>query len=487
MRKAIVTFVLLLLLAALGVSLWLGVGKTRAYAAHLVPGAAPSTASAAPSGSAASAPSAPATSSAPVPAASGSAAPEPKPAADRTLTVIGLGWDLLAPGLLAAEGLKSSEPSVFGRASLKVSFTVASTMPEVERALASGGAAGGADLALVPLSELTFAYERLRALDPRVFFVTGWSQGKDTLLGAPLTKLPSAGTIGVQYTGGADPLMLALLSLDLSGVGLDRSKVDENLQNAVLRARGGAALDVGATKQEDVVLGTRDASRLLPYVLVAPGPQLEEREGVLADFVQGFLAGTELLLKDRAKAARTVAALDGAPEALALLHALADVEPIRLHENTALLGLAGRGALPLEALIEWQLRARRAAHLGQGRAEQSLVDARIVTKLARSQPKLLTPSEPAKRRPNAGAAEPLLERMFPKDDEEAISLAIGTLAAVFPRLDVRVTLPARSAKARAELLERAALRYDLDRARLSLGTGPVKAGGAALVQVLRAL
>jgi hypothetical protein len=280
-----------------------------------------------------------------------------------------------------------------------------------------------------------------------------------------------------------------LLSLDLSGASLERSKIDEHLAGALLRARGGGLVDQSAIKQEDVVLSTREASRLLPYVLVAPGPQLEEREGVLADFVQGLLAGTDALLKDRAKAARTLSAFEGAPEALTLLHALADWEPIRLHENTALLGLAGRGALPLESLIDWQFRARRAAHLGLGLApDQPLVDGRVVTRLVRSHPKLLQPSEPPKRRAaGAGAAEPLLERVFQKDDDEAIVAALGVLAAVFPRFDVRVTLPTRTAKARAEWLDRAALRYDIDRARLVLGTAPIKNGGFAQLQVLRAL
>jgi len=482
-RKTIVTVVLLGLLVVLGVSLALGAGKTRAYAARLLERSAAPSASV----SASAAPSARAPAAAPSVSSSG-AAPEPKLEVDRSLAVIGLGWELMAPGLLGADGLKSTDSSAFGRAGLKVSLSVAGAMPEIERALAKGGGApSGADLALLPLSELVNAHERLRALDLRVFFVSGWSQGKDTLYGTSLTKLPSAGNLAIEYTGGADPLLLALLALDLTGTALDRAKLEEHVADAVLRAKGGTSIDPAA-KQQDVVLGTREASRLLPYVLVAPGPQLDEREQVFADFVQGFLAGTDLLLKDRAKAARTLAAIETAPEALSLLHALADWEPIRLHENTALLGLSGRGALPIEALIDWQLRARRAARIGASLVpEQSLVDPRVVTRLARAQPKLLQPPEVPKRRAATGAPESLLERIFQKDDEEAIVAAIGVLAAVFPRLDVRVTLPSRSAKARVELLDRAALRYDIDRARLLIGTAPPKNGAAALLQVLRAL
>lgn len=482
MRKAIVTIVLLALLIVLGVSLVLGAARTRAYATRLLDrGAAPSASNSSSAVTSVRAPVA-------APSASASTTPsEPKLQVDRSLAVMGLGWDLLAPGLLAADGLKSSEASAFGQAGVKVSLSVAAAMPEVERALASGGgAAGGADLALLPLSELVNAYDRLRALDLRVFFVAGWSQGRDTLLGTSLLKLPNSDSIAIDYAGGADPLLLALLSLDLAGVSLDRAKIGEHVANPLLRAKGGTLLDE-ATKQQDVVLSTREASRLLPFVLVAPRPQLEEREAVYADFTQGFLAGSDALLKDRARAARTLAAIETAPEALSLLHALADWEPIRLHENTALLGLSGRGALSLEALIDWQFRVRRAAHLSQNPApEASLVDARVVTRLARSQPKLLQPLEPPRRRATAAVAEPLLERAFQKDDEEAIVTAIGVAAAVFPRLDVRVTLPTRSAKARGELLDRAALRYDIDRARLTIGTVPMKSAAAALLQVLRA-
>ena len=228
-------------------------------------------------------------------------------------------------------------------------------------------------------------------------------------------------------------------------------------------------------------------SRWLPYVLVAPQPLLDESESALAGFVQGWLAGTDTLLKDRAKAARTLAGFEGAPEALSLLHLLADSEPSRLHENTALLGLSGRGAVSIESLADWQFRARRAAHLGRVALDTSLVDGRVVARVVRQNPKLLQAAEPPKRRGGAGTAgEPLLERTFPKEDEEALVGTIGLLTAVFPRYDVRLTLPGRAAKARGELLDRAALRYDLDRARLLVSNGPVKNGAAASLQVLRA-
>jgi hypothetical protein len=224
-------------------------------------------------------------------------------------------------------------------------------------------------------------------------------------------------------------------------------------------------------------------------VLIAPRPLLEEREVVVAAFVQGWLAGTDTLLKDRPKAARTLSALEGAPEAFGLLRALGDIEPIRLYENAELLGLSGRGAVSIESLVDWQFRVRRAARVARAATpEQSLVDGRVVTRLVRSSPKLLQLPEPVKRSA-APAATPIsiLEHVFQKDDEEATIAALGVLAAVFPRNDVRLTLPGRL-KQQVEWLDRAATRYDLDldRARLVAGSAPAKPGRAAVVEVLRA-
>jgi hypothetical protein len=168
------------------------------------------------------------------------------------------------------------------------------------------------------------------------------------------------------------------------------------------------------------------------------------------------------------------------------LHALGDIEPIRLYENAELLGLSGRGALSIESLVDWQFRARRAARVGRASTpEQSLVDGRVVTRLVRSGPKLLQAPEPSKRSAGSTATPALLEHAFQKDEEEPILSAIGVLAAVFPRHDVRLTLPGR-AKLQTEWLDRAAARYDLDRARLVAGSTTGKPGRSALVEVLRA-
>jgi hypothetical protein len=59
---------------------------------------------------------------------------------------------------------------------------------------------------------------------------------------------------------------------------------------------------------------------------------------------------------------------------------------------------------------------------------------------------------------------------------------VGVLAAVFPRHDVRLTT--KTAKLSSEWLDRAATRYDIERARLLSGSA-LKPGRAAWLEVLR--
>ena len=89
----------------------------------------------------------------------------------------------------------------------------------------------------------------------------------------------------------------------------------------------------------------------------------------------------------------------------------------------------------------------------------------MVTRLVRSQPKLLVAPEPLKRKASTAGTEALLARAFLKEEEAPILEALGLFSAVFPRHDVRLTLSGRPAKLQAEWLDRAATRYDIDRAR----------------------
>ena len=475
MRKNLVFALLLVLLVALVASLWVGAGRTRAVATALLGRAAPS-ASASGSASASAA-----SSSTAVPTPSTSAAP--KPVGPRKLSVVGLGWDALAPGLLAAGGLHSQPDSAFGRAEVEISFSVVSSMLDVEKGLASGSAAGGADLAALPLSELVASYERLRALEPRVFFVSGWSQGRARWSGPAPSKLPGSGSLGLDVSGGEDALAFALSILDLSGVALDRVKVGGKDPAALLHATSGDA----APATGDTSLTTRDASHLLPYVLVAPRPLLEDGESTLALFTQGWLEGSASLLKDRPQAASKIGTFERAPDALSLLQQLGNLEPTLAFENAELLGLSGRGAVTIDALLDWQSRTRREAHVPQAPSfDAPLVDGRVDTRLVRENPKLVRAPEPPKRRASTSAGTVLLELPQRKEDDARLIEKLGLLAAVFPRCDVRLTTDASRAKLRGEIVERAATRYDLDRSRLLQASATQAAGRAALLEVVRA-
>ena len=77
-------------------------------------------------------------------------------------------------------------------AGVPVSLRPVDAMASVEGALARGGAdKEGADIAVVPFSDLVASYERLRALSPEVFFVVGWSRGREALVSTK-EALPSS-------------------------------------------------------------------------------------------------------------------------------------------------------------------------------------------------------------------------------------------------------------------------------------------------------
>ena len=101
---------------------------------------------------------------------------EPK----RPVRVVGLGWEVLAAGVLANDGLDPGEKSKFKEAGVETHFAAVANMGTVQKQLARGGAdEKGADVALLPLPDFVASYERLRGLDPKVFFIVGWSYGRD--------------------------------------------------------------------------------------------------------------------------------------------------------------------------------------------------------------------------------------------------------------------------------------------------------------------
>src|SRR5262249_32300007 len=146
-----------------------GMMATRDRVAHTAP--APSTAS----------PSVPPAAGSAIPASASGSASAPMAEAgpaklmERPLRAVTLGWDPAAPAVLANGGLDPTEASDFTAAGVTTHVRPMEAMSAIEGALARGGGdKDGADVAVVPFSDLVASYERLRALSPEVFFVVGW-------------------------------------------------------------------------------------------------------------------------------------------------------------------------------------------------------------------------------------------------------------------------------------------------------------------------
>lgn len=204
-------------------------------------------------------------------------------APERPLRVTALGWELLGPAVIANDGLSPGEASQFRRSNLAVELAVAHTPEQLAAQLArGGGVAEGADVALLPLPTFVSSYEQLRALSPEVFFVVGWSHGRDALaadrpdlLRTPNPRVDKLALVGAP---GQPATLLGLFALDQLGVDLDRveliSPQDARAEHSSLRAIERSLVSSSTTLVDarELVLTSADAPRLIPMVAVArPG------------------------------------------------------------------------------------------------------------------------------------------------------------------------------------------------------------------------
>ncbi|MDI3284585.1 hypothetical protein [Polyangium sp. 15x6] len=510
MRQKIVFVLLICLLGGFG-----AIFVTRSRAPHTAPPAKSEAAEAAlpaPSGSTSAGPAASAVASAgPVPSTSASAGPVPvangsssagappadaKPQAllDRPLKVVSLGWELAAPGMLANEGQTPGPKSVFTAAGLDVRIAVSDAMSAVEEALARGGGdENGADVAVVPLPTFIAAYERLRALSPEVFFVAGFSRGREAFAAKDgLPTGPVKGDVTLVGRPGAPSTFVGLFLLDVAGVPSANVKVvapgshDEKEAGFIAFDRTEMGADGAAGRK--IVLTTADAPKLVPLVAVAPRGFIADKERALAALAKGLLEGQKKLATDPPGGARIVAAAKGAPEPLTLLRRLGDVAPASIGDNARMAGLSGRGALTLTTLFQrsWQL-YRGASLLATPPPEAPPIATNVIAALARSG---ALPGGDAKAEASKGkleeGAKPLVVFRQEKLDEEALIDTIGLLAAVFERSVVRVSVTSGAGVDGAKtkkVIEAAAGRFDLESGKL---VAPKKAGakGAAVVEVM---
>jgi hypothetical protein len=336
------------------------------------------------------------------------------------------------------------------------------------------------------------AYERLQALKPVVFFVTGWSKGRDVVTGKRgFEQLPASGEIAIKGRADAAATSLALFALDVAGVSPSRVRLgdrgDAKASFVALRRA-----DLADDERGDVVLGTSEAIRYVPFVAIAPESLLDRHPDLLSKLVKGWVAGSKELAGDPSGAARKIAALPDSPEPIALLSRLGEMRPAGIGENAELMGLSGRDAVNVESLFQrmWRV-AREAKLVAMPAPERAPIHTRVLTSLVRSEPSLARPEAPAANgggTAKPGAAKPLLIERLPSPlDADAASTEIGFLAGVFQRSPLRVTVHRRAGvdkKQTDDLIGRTLDRFGLPEGRLSGGKALVKSNASVTIEVL---
>lgn len=498
MRKKIVLVVLALLLVGWGVMLGIqkrGTHDAPAVAVNGSPASGSASAVSSSSGQASGAGDATASGTAATASASGSGSGSAAPKLmDRPLRVTALGWDLAAPGLLANGGADPAPASDFTAAGLDVHLAVATATQALEAALARGGEdKDGADVALLPLPTFVASYERLRALSLDIFFVAGWSRGREAVA-ATKAEWPLKGEVKLAGTAGDPATFMALWAFDLGGVPPTQVKL---LAPATGPADAPyAAIDRSAPLPGDsargvLLLTTADAPHLVPYVAVAPRGLLENRSKALTAWAHTWLAGARKLAQDAPAGARTVSSNKGAPEPIALLQTLGQSVPATLADNVRAAGLSGRSAVTLDALFlrAWAL-WRAASVLATPAPDAAPVSTGVISSLARAEPAAAGAADDDKPRELGASAKVLITYRQPdgKLDEAALIANAGFLAGVFERAPLRLSVSAGGAvdKARTKkAIDDAHGRFGLAAGRITAATKPVPQT-AASIEVLTA-
>ena len=428
---------------------------------------------------------------------------------ERPLRIAALGWELVAAGvaLTAADG---------GATGPAIELAPETALDAVEARLARGGADPvGADVAIMPLPAFVVAYDRLRALDPRAFAVVGFSRGREEVHAAAgaLLKAPpgsdevklvalgpaTAADATAKAAGTESATMLGLFALDLLGVPPARVRMVA-AGAADAKAAPFSALARGAADERKLAFTTADASRLIPIVAVAPKKVLDENEAKLRELTKAWLDGLERSRKDASNVARRLAnkealplgaGVGGAPEAIALLERLGQIEPAGLAQQRALIGVNATGPVTLESLAQRTWLLARAGGLTTSATPSPLpIDERIAA--------VIGPTPPPKRAAegdagavDAGAFAPLPTGTTPlvlyravdaQSDAASVAAQIGFLAGVFEHAAFRVTAKGGEKAARA-IAAQARDRFDLAPSRLTTAAGE-PAGAFAAVEIV---
>lgn len=380
------------------------------------------------------------------------------------LRIATLGWELVAPGV----GLAPTP-------SLSFELAPEGALDAVEARLARGGSdPAGADIAILPLPAFVASYERLRALDPRVFAVVGFSHGREEVHAAPgaLTKAPPAAdevklvALGSSADATAraatneSASVLGLFALDLLGVAPSRIRIvapaTEDAKTALA-----AAIVKGTPDERKLAFSSADASRLVPIVAIAPSGVLAAKEMQLREWTRTWIDGAGKVRLDVPGIARRLAAKEmlplasgvgGAPEALALVERLGQIEDAALADENALFGSSAAVTLAGLAQRTWQLE-RAAGLIANGAPEPLPVDARIVGAVApAAAPAATEDADAGAYKPVPAGAVTLVTYRAVDADAAAVANQIWFLSGVFDRATFRVAAKggAKAAKAIAD-------------------------------------
>ncbi len=415
---------------------------------------------------------------------------EPEKPKVQVVRVAGLGWELLAPGVLANDGLDPGEASTFKKSNIEAHFVSVADTDAIQKRLARGGGdEKGADIALLPLPDFVASYERLRGLEPQVFFVIGWSDGRDavsTERKGGLGKLPAKGAITLQGRSGSSASLLGLFALEMAGVEAERielvepKKDEKPLFTAIERSLRSKKRE--ATDARDLLFTTADATGLVPIVAIAPGGYIGRNGELLEDWAKLWLAGTEQLRADVPGASRRLAKEKGAPEPVDLLDGLGWISHAGLRDNAHLAGLAGRGAVTVDELFHrtWAL-WRGAGILSTPAPERVPMTNEIIAGVALGSDAGLSEARAeGKRRDKLRTL--LVHEVAGKElDEHALVDELGFIAGVFERAEIELKVRKKAGDPAALILA-ASKRFDLEEGRLKQGKSPRK-GPVATIEI----
>lgn len=407
-------------------------------------------------------------------------AEKPKPILDRPFRIAGMGWELLTPGAVPDARADA------GAGALNIDLASEAAAAGLEARFARGGAdPQGADLLVMPLPDFVASYEKLRALDPQIVGVVGRARGTTELRQGKDAAKPGD-EVKVLSTGDRSAELLALYVLEGAGVALDKVRFVRAAADAP-EAKGahymlsprGAPADGART-----LVSSADASGLVPIVAIAPRAQLEPMRAAYGAWVDRWFAGTAAVKKDAPAAARAIGGRPGAPDPVALVERMGQVD---WQVDVTSLGALTNDAFSAQTAFvrTWQL-MRAAGILGTPPPERAPVATTLGGPVDLSNVGVSNTSPGADGGvPATPVGKPALTLRIAEGamDDRGVAQRTAEAAAIFERFVVRVTVkggekPSKATAGTARDAARAA------GSRVYPGSAQLPQGAAALIEIV---